>query len=457
MAADHPEYAVSTMNTYKLVLSALILLFGRSVFAVQDGAASERLGPELAAAVVEEIVPEVESIRGLRFRNPVPVAVIDDDAARAHMLRRFDAFGMREQLVHTQRAYAALGLIAPGTDLLEVSLSVLREQAGGFYDPQTGSYFLLDDMPATAVGILTAHELTHALEDQYFDLDERLLAALDDDDRSFALGAVHEGSATLVMAAYSAQAMLRGELGLEELQTYEAEMGATEGLEALPPVLLRQLLGPYWLGMAFLTRGKPAAAAITGFPVDDVNRAFRDGPVSSEQILHPEKYWDPARRDLPRDVRLGDAGARLGKGWTKVSEGVLGEVTLGLLCGAETSLDPTALLTGGAGWTNEAASGWGGDRWELWQRKRTFVALLQTVWDTERDAEEFEAAVRAPGLRLRRAGDRVAVVGGSVGRRADAVLDAMLRGSQPGKTARPQAPRPAAGAVQGGGGGSSGG
>jgi len=392
-----------------------------------------RLTLELAKHVIEEVIPEVESIRGLAFKSDVPVEVVSDDQARAHILDRVDEFGMREQLSRTQQAYRLLGLLPPDVDILEAFLAALREQAGGFYLPSTKSFYLLDDMPAGAVRVLTAHELTHALEDQHFDLDKRLLEVMDDDDRLFARGAVHEGSATLLMTVYTTKAMLAGQLDLAAIQRYEQEFGSSGGLEQLPPVLLRQLLGPYVLGPGFLARGGLAAVALNGFPVEDTNRAFRDGPQSSEQILHPQKYWSDDDRDDPRPVDLGDAGSVLGRRWRKASEGVLGEISLAVMTGADTPTDAARLLLqGGRAWTNEAASGWGGDRWQLWRKGRSAVALLLTVWDTEGDAREFAAALESNDLAVRRRGDGVAVVAGDARKRTEALLGAMLDSLEPG-------------------------
>jgi hypothetical protein len=382
--------------------------------------------------VVDEVADEVERIRGRSFEHPVPVEVVDDDQAREHVLRRLDSFGEREQLQRTQEAYRLLGLLPDDLDILETFLAALRDQAGGFYAPETGSFYLLDDMPAGAVGVLTAHELTHALDDQQFDLDRLLEGVVEDDDRLFAQGAVHEGSATLVMTAYTTRAMLAGKLDLDDVRRYEEEFGQTEALAELPAVLVRQLLGPYMLGAVFLARGDLVSLAMSEFPVEDVDRAFTDGPRSSEQILHPEKYWDDARGDEPIEVAVPDARTVLGRRWRKVAEGVLGEVTLAVMTGAETPTDnETLLFRGGAAWTNAAAEGWGGDRWELWRRGHRSVALLLTAWDSEADAEEFEKSLAGKGFGVRRAGSRVAIVAGGAGRRGDELLDLLAAPVEP--------------------------
>jgi hypothetical protein len=223
--------------------------------------------------------------------------------------------------------------------------------------------------------------------------------------------------------------MFSGEIDAAELQTfYESELERAAVLDLLPPVFQRQLIAPYMVGSSFLVRGDPLSLLGKGFPASDVDRAYREPPASSEQILHPEKYWDPASRDEPESVTLRDAGARLGRRWRLAASGVLGEMTLGVLVGAPTPLrpsDPEAQR--GASWTNEAASGWGGDRWELWQRDRSAVLLLNTVWDSPEDAREFVGALPTrEGLRSRRAGDRVAIVAGQAGRKTERVLRRML-------------------------------
>ncbi len=379
-------------------------------------------------ALIAEVTPLVEEIRGLRFERPVTARVIDAAEARAYATKRLHLFATDEDLRAQQAAYVLLGLVPGGTDIMSVYLDVIDEQAGGFYDPGSGSFFLLGHMPRGVGPFLTSHELTHALEDQHYDLDGRLAAVAGDDDAIFARSAVHEGSATLVMALYGARAAAAGKLkpsDLEELS--ESEAGKGERLQAMAPVLRRQLLGAYFLGAQFLLRGRSGALASGAFPIEDADRAYRDGPESSEQILHPEKYWDPSKRDRPRRVVLGDAGSRLGEGWRKDGSGILGELTLGVLVGAPTpSIADAGSFPGGGAWTNAAASGWGGDRWELWTKEGKRVVLLATSWDTKRDADEFAAALpSSPGFAFRKSGDRVAIVAGDAGDKTPELLRAL--------------------------------
>ncbi len=386
-----------------------------------------------AEAAVAAVLPEVVSIRGLAFKRPVPVKVVDDARARVHVLARFHKTTPEGKIRADQRAYELLGLIPPGTDVVTTLLDVLEEQAGGFYDPPTKSFYLLDDMPRAMTPGLTAHEMTHALEDQYYDIDGRLAAIEEDDDASFALSAVAEGSASLVMTATMAREVKDGALKSGDLTTLqESEAGQAKKLDAMPGVLRKQLLGPYILGALFLARGDAAAMA-AAYPRAGVNAAWAALPRSSEQILHPEKYWDPARRDDPKPVRLPNPARVLGPGWKRAGSGILGELTLGGLCGAPSpgAQDQEAMVSADA-WTNAAAAGWGGDRWELWTKGKSSVVLLETVWDTVEDAAEFEAALPRgqAGPTSRRAGATVAIVAGDAGIPAAALLDLMTGASE---------------------------
>jgi hypothetical protein len=241
---------------------------------------------------------------------------------------------------------------------------------------------------------------------------------------------VAEGSATIASAVYLAGASVSGAITADDLAAVgDVEQVRTERLNAMPPVMRRQLLGPYLLGLSFLLRGRPSALA-EGFPRGDVNAAWERPPRSSEQILHPEKYWDAAKRDAPKRVAIPDPTRALGQGWTRAGSGILGELTIGSLVGAPTP-DASAIGAGtpAESWTSAAASGWGGDRFELWTKGDAAVALLGTVWDTERDAEEFEQALprdRA-GFTARRSGRKVGVVAGDAGEARAALLALLVK------------------------------
>jgi hypothetical protein len=407
-------------------MSFIALVAAVGLAAAIAATAETRLTQAEAEAAVAAVIPELQTIRGFAFREKVPVTVIDDRKAREYALARFRRLTSEAKLRADQSAFRLLGLVPPGLDVLKTLLDVLEEQAGGYYDPGTKSFYLLADMPKEMTALLAAHEMTHALEDQRYDIDGRLAKVIDDDDASFALSALVEGSATIASAVYVSKGIAAGRLDPEKVGS-AGQTVPTERLNAMPEVLRRQLLGPYVLGMTFLARGRPEDLQ-AGFPKDDVDAAWARLPRSSEQILHPEKYWNPSRRDDPKPVAIPKPSALLGKGWARSGTGVLGEITLGCLVGAKTP-ESAELASAAVPWTNAAASGWGGDRYEVWTKGDSTVVLLATVWDTETDAVEFAAALprdRA-NFAFRRAGAQVAIVAGASADKREALLSLMVK------------------------------
>jgi hypothetical protein len=419
-----------TFSRYPLLFFFLLATFTIALHAAgtdtAPGLKFQRIDEALARSVVDRIVLDVERLRGMTFKDQVPVSVVDDDQAIAQTLQRLEEFGELDEIRLAEIVMKDLGLAEPEDDVMALLMDALREQIGGYYDPKLGRFYLLDDMPAALVDILTAHELTHALEDQYYGLDAFLEAEGAGDDEIFARGSVTEGSATLLMTIYSVEHAFDQSLGEEDLMAM-ASIGQ-EAVERLPKVLLRQLMAPYVLGMSFVQRGNAMGWMAGGYPVDDVNLVYKKPPLSSEQILHPEKYWDEDQLDDPIPVSLGAAGAALGGAWTRVNDGVLGEINLAMLVGAPTPdpADPAGVL--GSAWTNSAATGWGGDHYELWTRGKKSVVLLSTTWDSEHDAEEFAAALgEAPLAGRRISGRNVALVYGNPPRKKiDTLLEGML-------------------------------
>ena len=409
------------------IVPMTLLVFAGVLAQAPAPAPAPRLSQQEAEAAVADVLPDLQSIRGIAFKNKVPVTVIDDAKARAYALARFRRMTPEAKIRSDEIVFRLLGLIPADLDVLKTFLDVLEEQAGGFYDPGTKSFYLLDDMPKDMTPMLTAHEMTHALDDQRYDIDGRLAGLLDNDDAAFALSAVAEGSATAAAAVYVTNAVKAGKLDPERIAAMSADV-KTARLNAMPACLRRQLIGPYVLGMTFLTRGSLERLQ-RGFPKDDVGAAWSHPPRSSEQILHPEKYWDPKKRDEPKRVAIPNPLRLLGEGWTRAGSGVLGELTLGGLVGAAT---PAAeeLVAGRVAWTNAAASGWGGDRYELWTNGDQSVVLVATVWDTVNDAKEFAAALprRSAAFGFLQDGAKVGIVAGAATDRRDGLLK-LLAGS----------------------------
>ena len=214
---------------------------------------------------------------------------------------------------------------------------------------------------------------------------------------------------------------------LEHFQ--ESDAGRAEMLRAAPAFLRRSLVAPYMLGLGFLLRGTPRRLSESGVDPRDLDRAFRDPPLSSEQILHPEKYWDETRRDVPLPVTLPDLSHDLGAGWSLAGTGTLGELTLAQLAGTEGPDLASPDASAPAHWTNEAAKGIAGDLYQHYVNGDRSLTVLGTEWDTPRDAREFRGSLYRGSVFLR--GWAVLVLAGDLGAGAERLASLALSGLAP--------------------------
>lgn len=378
-------------------------------------------------ALAETVESKVEEARKLKFKEPVRKAQIDRKQLLQYLeidLREnADPVGERVDQV----AFELFGLLESGQDLMQISKDLQTNEIAGFYDPEVKALFVLKDSPDDELDEETmAHELCHALEDQYYNL-----KAVDDElekidrynnDRNFAWASVCEGSAMLLTIQYGMEGMNFSDLAdttdMESVETDPAPeedpnanevdartrpMGAGELHSATdmmnaPPILTRSLMDRYISGATFLTR---AGLIVQSANDSDLERAFADPPLSSEQIYHPEKYWDPKLRDDPRIVKSEDVTYLLGKNWKKIGSNVLGEIGVAVLTDETEEEDAAGtdmselLLTPNR--TTIESEGWDGDLYTVYENNAGAAIVVWTsVWDAPIDAKQMEAAVRGP-------------------------------------------------------------
>lgn len=349
-----------------LVMLAILLGFG---FAFDDGGEAA----SAPAADIPAIARRVEQLRGMRFeRVPVPQTVTPAQAQREG-LGDLDRTYPPARRAADEEVLKLLGLLEPEIDLREILATIFGQGVAGYYDPRNGRLRIVEG-PQTTDRVLNeitlAHELNHALEDQRFGLEEPER----DDDPGLAELALIEGTATALMFEYSER-----HFGAEQaLGGLLSSLGQDTG--DLPPFLEAQLVFPYITGQRFVER--LYALGPDNWKVIDAALRFRP-PASTEQVMHPDAY---IRVERPLRVRIA-AQDTLGSGWKRLVGGTWGEWA-------------TAELLG----DNAAAAGWGGDAYELWQRDGGDCAapcrdrdalIMRWRWDSDREAREFEVALRA--------------------------------------------------------------
>src|SRR5262245_29134401 len=376
--------------------------------AMAQGGTAAQITPQRLEALVREVSASVEELRHLKFKQPVKAEIIAPKAARESLKLKIKPWDI-EQVGYTQKAYIHLGLIPPQTDLITGYLDLAERDVLGYYDTETKILRVLGHVAEDEVKPVIAHELTHALEDQYFDFQAVAKKANGDDDRATAISAVIEGSATALMIAYSAREAKSAEA---QSKVEKAENKRAENLKGAPSFVQQSVILPYILGFTFLLRGSPWLWE-NGVPTAEIDEAYANPPRSTRQILHPEQYWWGNWRKDPPALALPDVSKQLGPGWKKAAAGSIGELGLAVLTGSHLDLTQVdALLP--SRWTNDAAIGTQGDTYHHYVNGDRSVTVLLTRWESMRDAEQFDKALISRGKYFMRYGAHVLVLAGDV-------------------------------------------
>lgn len=349
----------------------------------------------------------VEKLRALTFVKAVEPRLLSRAELVAEITEGFEADTDAEELRASGRVLAAFGLLAEDADLYQIVKEATTSQVAGFFDQRDGDLVALAEdakSPSPFTRVALAHELTHALTAQRFDTDRmEELDAQRRDDESFAYLSLLEGDATWVMQEYA-----RTILTAEEQAAYSAEgLGFIDGGATVPGFLEDIFAFPYVEGASFV-----AAVRERGGP-SLLDRAYRDPPVSTEQIIHPAKYLD--ERDDPVEITTADLARGLGDGWKRLDRGGFGEVDVRMVLDGDDA--HPFLSTSDA---RAAAAGWDGGAYTAATSATGVVVGVVTAWDASREATE---AARAFGRWLPARFARVGVpfeVAGDDGRGWDA-------------------------------------
>ncbi len=378
------------METFARVVSSCMVFPLLAAFACNFADEPEpSVSADQTAQMFAELMAEVEALRGLEFTREVPFDRLDAAGVDRYLTTVLERTGGAERLEFQGDVAKLLGWLAPERNLEVVVRELLVDQIAGLYDPPTERFYLAEGLHPAIVRLTMAHELVHALDDQHFDLGAAMDARLNNSDALWAYQAVAEGSATLVHNRWTMQNLAT--LSAEDMRTVQEQ--TTKGLSDAPEFLWKPLLGAYLAGAAFLVRTDDVLRAQLAQPrPGDVDRALVDPPRSSEQILHPHKYWNADQRDDPIAVDLDLGG--LSAGWTSMGEDTLGEIGLAFAtqrAAANAAFNPLALAR--LRFTHPAAAGWGGDRHVLLAREGARVLVNYLVFDSEADAGECKEAL----------------------------------------------------------------
>jgi hypothetical protein len=373
------------MKSALAVLVGLFLLVGCTVPAPTPSPTAPPTAQPAAdlADQIAAVTASVPAVRELQPTRDVPSEVIAREQFQANVEELFNSESTPEERAAEERFYKRMGLLAQDADMGALINQLYGSQVAAYYNPDDGKFYVIrrDSAFNATDKIIVAHEYTHALQDQHFDLNNNTITDNTQGDKQLAQLAVIEGDATL-----TSQLWATDNLGLADMLQMLID-GFSEldqaSLEGVPLVLRRQLEFPYTEGFEFAT----ALHDKGGY--DDVNAAITTPPLSTEQIIHPDKYF---AHEGAINVSMPDISASLGSGWSLAYQQTLGELGIQIIAAGDER--PQVDIPGfPADWPHaDVAAGWNGDRLNMYENTDGSWAIAwQTDWDTEADAIAFRS------------------------------------------------------------------
>lgn len=342
---------------------------------------------------LEALKREVEHLRNLKFKEKIKFEYVSDkqiaEILKKEMTRQFSV----NKLENYETALKVFWLIPKKSNLKSLVENLMSSQAAGIYDPKSKKMYILEfssepeddeffqlSKALNLNEIFIVHELAHAITDQNFDLEKSLkLENIENEDRQTAGLAVAEGDATMVMMKYLAKTM---NLGVDNFSEISEVMGDVNFYgeflgETIPRYLRETLIFAYTDGFKFVN------SVSKGSDTKKIDGLYRKPPESTEEIIHPEKYLN--QNDKPKEVKIIWEKIKKNGALEKVWEGTWGELGTKIILEEWGADSDRATL---------ASTGWGGDKYIVYKTKEgDFSFFWRSLWDSEKDAKEFEEVV----------------------------------------------------------------
>ena len=346
-------------------------------------ATAENLLPDVAKQM-DTIQEQIIQIRRLMPTHAVQRATLSNGQLHDQVVQDFFKDYSRDMASDDVLELSLLGLLDPGFDLYDLYINLYSEQVAGYYDPKTKEMFVVQSDKFGGLQRMNyAHEFTHVLQDQAYDLRDGLKFKEENCDKASdycsAVRALIEGDATLTEQIWFVEDSTQ--VDRQQVQEFSTNF-ASPVFDSAPAFLKKDFLFPYKQGMEFVQ----SLYDLGGYSAIDA--AFKNPPVNTEQVLHPDLF--PAI--LPVKVSLPDFLPVLGPGWREIDRNILGEWSTYLVLSSGSNVkfhlrDSQARL---------ASAGWGGDSLVVYRRGSTQLGalVLKSKWDTTNDAGEFWQALQ---------------------------------------------------------------
>ena len=381
--------AKSVVSTIGALLFGGIVLFSVQARAQQETRSSEGASGVTAQsdadfyAATNEVLQEMGRILDLPPKAPLHETIRTKDQVRQYLIDEQKKEESPEKRYVDRRTLEAFGLIPKGFPLDSFLLDLLTDQIAGLYDPQTKEFFIASWIAPGDQKEVMAHELTHALDDQYFHLRKWQTAVRSNDDASLARDAVVEGSALAAMMDYTLTDMHTSVRELPDIAPFiessvADQMDKDPNLAKAPPFIRDELLFPYLEGAKFTQRVLKETGSWADF-----HEVFENPPASTQQILHPDLYF---QKVVPERVSLPNLKSAMPRGYVQLDENIVGEF----------ALSEVLKQFLGPGDAEVYAPMWRGDRYVLFENKETKQTILVVLLalDSESNTRSFFTAYR---------------------------------------------------------------
>jgi hypothetical protein len=339
--------------------------------------ANHASSPEFITAA-DQVLLEMSKILSLPIKEPLKKSLRSKQEVRDYLIREDKEDKNDAERYADEKTLEAFGLIPKDFPLDSFMLDVLTDQVAGLYDPKAKEFYIADWIPADEQRTVMSHELTHALEDQSFRIDDWIKAARPNDDAELARDSVSEGSAMAAMVDYQ---MLDQHIGVRELPdvTLLIRAGAVTEMDKDPnlakaPIYIRdELLFPYLAGTGFT---QEFLKAHTGWK--DIHLIFENPPVSTQQILHPDLYLSGTK---PEVVKLPAWKGLVPDDWKLLDENTMGEFGVSEILKQFKKDNRDDLLS----------TAWKGDRYAVFEdaKSKTTPLVFRIAFDSPENAARF--------------------------------------------------------------------
>jgi hypothetical protein len=363
----------------RFFLPALIAL--AFVVSGSEAEAKKKTAADLVATA-DVIATKVAKLRGLKLKEKIRRGVMSKAQIKKRILKLLHTEYTDAELDAESLAMKRFGLIPESSDYVKIMVGLLEEQIAGFYDPAEKKLYIAGWAPMGG-DMLMAHEIDHALQDQHFDLKKFMEADKKNGDSMAARQALVEGDGMALMLEFQMASMKQAPpwgnpFILKMLKkSMSKELG---GMKQVPLAMREGLVFPYIGGLEFVAHFRKH------HPWSSIDAIYKKPPLSTEQILHPDKY-----ESYERPVKVTASLPASLKGYSETVTSVQGEKGIELFLRSHGVKQERAI---------RAAAGWGGDRIAVYaarghkgSRLANTVGVSYSTWDDESEAEEFFEAL----------------------------------------------------------------